>query len=186
MESIKSFPNLETGNLFLRELTQKDVEFYFQHFNKPEIVIGTCFPGPATIDIARREFERFIRGPWVNNTGLRWGIMVKDEMKLVGTCGYYDWVHDAMRAEVGYDLDPFYWGKGIMTEALTSVIKYGLEAMNLNRVQALIDSYNERSMRLVERLGFKKEGVLRQRSIFKGEFRDDVCFSLLKRDWYKR
>jgi hypothetical protein len=63
MESLKSFPNLETDNLYLRELTQKDVEFYFQHFNKPEIVIGTCFPGPATIDIARREFERFIRGP---------------------------------------------------------------------------------------------------------------------------
>jgi ribosomal-protein-alanine N-acetyltransferase len=112
--------------------------------------------------------------------------MVKDEMKLVGICGYYDWAHDAMRAEIGYDLDPVYWGKGIMTEALTAVIKYGLEAMNLNRVQALIDSHNERSMRLVERLGFKKEGVLRQRSIFEGEFRDDVCFSLLKRDWNKR
>ena len=167
-------------------MTHNDLEIYYNHFNKPEIVIGTCFPGPASLDIARREFEKFIRGPWINNTGLRWGIMMKNETKLVGTCGFYDWNHDSKRAEIGYDLDPAYWGKGIMTEALTEIINYSIEKMDLNRIQAIIDSYNLRSMRLVERLGFKKEGVFRQRSYFNGEFHDDVCFALLKKDWIKR
>jgi len=57
--------------------------------------------------------------------------------------------------------------------------------MRLNRVQAIIDSRNVRSMKLVRRLGFMKEGVLRQRSYFNGQFRDDVCFSLLKKEWTK-
>jgi ribosomal-protein-alanine N-acetyltransferase len=73
-----------------------------------------------------------------------------------------------------------------MTEALCAVLKYGFEKMKLNRIQALIDSNNTRSMNLVRRLGFRKEGVLRQRSCFKGRFLDDVMFSLLKTEWKKR
>jgi len=82
-------------------------------------------------------------------------------------------------------LDPVYWGQGIMTETLSAVLKYEFERMNLNRIQATIDSENTRSMKLAQRLGFKKEGVLRQRSYFNGQFRDDVCFSLLKEEWTK-
>jgi ribosomal-protein-alanine N-acetyltransferase len=70
-----------------------------------------------------------------------------------------------------------------MTEALHAVIRYGFEKMRLNRVQAIIDSENTFSIKLVHRLGFKNEGVLRQRSYFKGQFRDDACFSLLKEEW---
>ena len=108
---------------------------------------------------------------------------MKADHELMGTCGYYDWNKTVRRAEIGYDLNPTYWGRGIMTEALHAVLKHGFEEMDLNRIQAIIDSKNTRSMKLVKRLGFKKEGVLRQRSFFNGEFRDDVCFSLLKREW---
>ncbi|MFQ5758897.1 MAG: GNAT family N-acetyltransferase, partial [Candidatus Bathyarchaeia archaeon] len=82
-------------------------------------------------------------------------------------------------------LNPAYWGQGIMTEALRAVLKHGFEKMELNRIQAIIDSKNTRSLKLVHRLGFKKEGVLRQRSYFNGQFLDDVCFSLLKKEWTK-
>jgi len=57
--------------------------------------------------------------------------------------------------------------------------------MGLNRVQAIIDAENVRSIKLIERLGFKKEGVFRQNSYFRGRFRDEVCFSLLKEEWTK-
>lgn len=70
-----------------------------------------------------------------------------------------------------------------MTEALRAMLGYGFEKMELNRIQAIIDSENTRSIRLVQRLGFKKEGVLRQNSYFNGQFRDDVIFSLLKKEW---
>ena len=70
-----------------------------------------------------------------------------------------------------------------MTEALRVILEYGFKEMGLNRIQAIIDSKNIRSINLIQRLGFKKEGVFRQRSYFRGQFLDDVCFSILRKEW---
>ena len=183
MEEFGKFPQLETDKLIPREMTLDDVKFYFHHFNKDEVVEGCCFPGPKSLEAAKEELELYCIKPLKENRGIRWGISRKSGNGLIGTCGYYDWDKTAHRAEIGYDLDPAYWGQGIMTEALHIVLKYGFEEMRLNRIQAIIDSENARSFRLVQRLGFKKEGVFRQRSYFNGQFRDDVCFSLLKKEW---
>ena len=185
MEEFREFPRLETDRLVLREMTLDDVAFYFRHFNNNKVVEGCCFPGPKSLDAAREELELYCIRPFRENRGIRWGVVRREGNSLIGTCGYYDWNKAACRAEIGYDLDPAHWGQGIMTEALCAVLKYGFERMRLNRVQAIIDSRNVRSMKLVGRLGFKKEGVLRQRSYFNGQFRDDVCFSLLKKEWTK-
>lgn len=185
LEAFGAFPQLKTDRLILREMTLDDVEFYFRHFNNEKIVEGSCFPGPGSLEAARAELERYCITPFKENRGIRWGLVRKGCDELIGTCGYYDWNKTARRAEIGYDLAPSYWGHGIMAEALRAVLKYGFEKMELNRIQAIIDSKNVRSMKLVNRLGFKKEGVLRQRSYFNGQFRDDVIFSLLKKEWMK-
>jgi ribosomal-protein-alanine N-acetyltransferase len=177
------FPQLETDKLILRELTLDDVGFYFCHFNINEIVKGCCFPGPRSIDAAREELEMFCINPFKEDRGIRWGIVMKGTNELIGTCGYTHWSKNVRRGEIGYDLNPAYWGQGIMTEALRAVLRYGFEKMDLNRIQAVIDSENVRSQKLVQRLGFKKEGVLRQNSVFKGQFRDDACYSLLREEW---
>jgi ribosomal-protein-alanine N-acetyltransferase len=70
-----------------------------------------------------------------------------------------------------------------MTEALRVVLAYGFQKMRLNRIQAIIDSENGRSLKLVQRLRFKKEEVLRQRRYVNGQFLDDICFSLLRKEW---
>ncbi len=183
MEESEEFPQLETNRLILREMTYNDLEFYFRHFNNAKIVEGSCFPGPKDLEAAKEELERYCIKPFKENKGIRWGIIRKGDNELIGTCGYYDWHKTVRRAEIGYDLDPAYWGQGLMTEALRAVLQYGFEKMNLNRIQAIIDSRNTRSLNLVHRLGFKKEGVLRQNSYFDGQFRDDVCFSLLRKEW---
>lgn len=185
MEKFGEFPQLETDRLILREMTLDDVEFYFRHFNNDKIVEGSCFPGPKSLEAAKQELELYCIKPFKENRGIRWGMAKKVGNELIGTCGYYDWNKAAQRAEIGYDLTPAHWGQGIMTEALLAVLKHGFEKMSLNRIQAIIDSKNIRSLKLVHRLGFKKEGVLRQRSYFNGQFRDDVCFSLLKKEWTK-
>ena len=183
MENRREFPQLETDRLTLREMTLADAEFYFRHFNNDKIVEGCCFPGPKSLEAAKKELELYCIKPYQENRGIRWGIVKKEDDELIGTCGFYDWNTTARRAETGYDLEPAYWGRGVMTEAMRAVLEYGYEKMGLNRIQAIIDSENTRSMRLVQRLGFKKEGVLRQRSYFNGEFRDDVVFSLLRKEW---
>jgi ribosomal-protein-alanine N-acetyltransferase len=183
MEEFGEFPQLETDRLTLREMTLDDVEFYFRHFNNDKIVEGSCFPGPKSLEAAREELELYCIKSFKENRGIRWGLVRKGSNELIGTCGYYDWNKTVRRAEIGYDLDPAYWGQGIMTEALRAVLRYGFEKMGLNRIQAIIDSGNTRSLKLVHRLGFQNEGVLRQRSYFNGQFLDDVCSSLLKKEW---
>ncbi|TET24171.1 MAG: N-acetyltransferase [Candidatus Bathyarchaeum sp.] len=185
MEEFGEFPQLETDRLILREMTLDDVEFYFRHFNNDKVVEGCCFPGPKTLEAAKEELERYCIKPFKENRGIRWGLVRKGGSELIGTCSYYDWIKAARRAEIGYDLDPTYWGQGIITEALRAVLKYGFEKIGLNRIQAIIDSKNTSSLKLVHRLGFKKEGVFRERSYFNGQFRDDVCLSLLRKEWTK-
>lgn len=185
MEEFGEFPQQETGRLILRQMTLDDVDFYFHHFNNDKVIEGCCFPGPKSLEAAREELERYCIKPFKENRGIRWGIVRKGGSELIGTCGYYDWIKPARRAEIGYDLDPAYWRQGIMTEALRAVLEYGFGKMGLNRIQAIIDSKNTRSLKLVHRVGFKTEGVLRQRSYFRGQFRDDVCFSLLRKEWTK-
>jgi ribosomal-protein-alanine N-acetyltransferase len=70
-----------------------------------------------------------------------------------------------------------------MTEALRAVLKYGFESMDLGKIQAIIDSEDARSQKLVLRLGFKKESVLPQNSVFEGQPRDEVRYSLLMKEW---
>jgi len=84
---------------------------------------------------------------------------------------------------LGYDLCPPYWGKGYMTEALTKLITTGFADMGLNRIQAFIDVRNTRSVNLASRLGFKNEGIARDKHLFCGKYYDHYCFSLLKREW---
>jgi ribosomal-protein-alanine N-acetyltransferase len=177
------FPQLETDRLVLRELTLDDAEFYFRHFNITEIVKGCCFPGPKSLDAAREELELYCINPFKENSGIRWGIVMKGNNELIGTCGFTHWWKNEHRGEIGYDLNPAYWRQGIMTEALNAILKYGFESMDLNKIQALIDSENVRSQKLILRLGFKKQSVLPQNSVFEGQPRDEVCFSLMREEW---
>ncbi len=182
MEKTK-FPELETERLVLRQITMDDLDFYMKHFSKREIVEGSGFPAPENEESARGELLRYIINLYNEGGGFRWGISERGQARLIGTCGFYAWDKDAKKAQIGYDLDPEFWGKGIMKEALSEMFKFGFEEMKLNRIQCLIMPENRRSIGLVRSLGFKEEGLLRENSIFEGRFRDDVAFSLLKKEW---
>ena len=181
------FPELRTERLRLREMTLDDLDWYIEHFSLPEIVKGTAYPGPESRGAARKEFQTYILDIWNQNTGLRWGIEIEGEAGLLGSAGLFKWEADPhRRAELGYDLNPAYWGKGIMTEALEAVIEYGFDVMDLNRITLLALAYNERSCRLARKLGFVEEGVMRENTFVDGRFVDDVLFALLRSDWRGR
>jgi ribosomal-protein-alanine N-acetyltransferase len=178
------FPRLETERLVLRRMTLDDLGFYFEHFSRKEVVEGQGFPAPENMGAAKEELEMYCIKNFEQNTGIRWGITFKGRKGLIGTCGVYKWVkEDGYSAEMGYDLDPEYWGMGIMTEALEVIIRYAFETMRLHRIEVRVMPHNKRSMRLLKRLGFKKEGVLREHKYMMGEFQTDVVFSMLEQEW---
>ena len=186
-EAFREFPVLKTKRLILRQPTMKDVEWYYEYFSRPEIVWGGGEPGPKNMSAARKEFMKYLIDLYRKRRGFRWIITLKEEGRPIGTLGFYKWVPSASyQAEMGYDLEKEHWGEGIMTEAMKAVVSFGFEKMELNRIEVYVMPRNKRSIRMISNLGFKREGLLRQRFFDEfGNYADDILFSMLRSDWLK-
>ncbi len=178
----KEFPRLETERLILREMTLSDKEDIFRNFSD-ENVTTYFYMNPFTAVEESENIIKRARDLFEQENGIQWGIVLKDGKTLIGTCGYETWIKENFRGELGYDLRRSYWGKGIMSEALRAVIQFGFEKMELNRIEVTTRSDNMRSINMLCRLGFQKEGVIREAVYWKGKFYDQVLFSLLKKEW---
>ena len=89
------------------------------------------------------------------------------------------------RAEIGYMLSHNHWGKGIAAEAAGAVLIYGFETLGLNKIFATCDVRNTRSWRVMEKLGMKREGLLRNHLKWRGEFLDEYYYGILRSEWGK-
>jgi ribosomal-protein-alanine N-acetyltransferase len=176
------FPSLETERLILRQLTHEDVDFVFRHFSDSAVTQYLMDEPPVTEYAQAQEIIQFYSES-AGKTHNRWVMIRKSDHQPIGTCGYHKWARRYFRAEIGYDLGPGFWGQGYMTEALRAVISNGFERMGLNRIEALVYVENDRSIRLLQRLGFKQEGMLRDYYYLDGEFYDHYLFALLHGEW---
>ncbi|WP_422660578.1 GNAT family N-acetyltransferase [Paenibacillus sp. EC2-1] len=114
--------------------------------------------------------------------GIRWGITLRSEDRVIGTCGFFNWSKKHYKAEIGYELSPEYWSRGYMTEVLESAIDFGFKDLGFNRIQALIHPENVKSRGLLEKSGFTEEGLLNEYYFKKNRFVDAVIFSKLKKE----
>lgn len=105
---------------------------------------------------------------------------------LIGTVSLFAFDIASQRAEIGYMLAPRAWGRGLMHEALQALVAYAFGPLGLRRLEADIDPRNERSARVLERLGFVREGLLRERWMVAGEVSDSALYGLLAREWAPR
>ena len=177
------FPLLETENLILRRLSPSDAPAVLRIFG--DDAVTRYYDLDTFTDLAQADdlIERFERR-FAHQIGIRWGLTHKSAPdEIIGTCGYNIWFQDHYRAVVGYDLASAYWRRGIMSEALRQVVHFGFVEMGLNRIETPVFQDNVASRRLLEKLGFCEEGVLREYEFLKGHFIDLVMYSLLKKDW---
>lgn len=182
MQETRVFDDLQSARLSLRRLQVDDAPFVLRHFSDVDVCRYLYDAEPFT----SLEEALALIGHYDNRADgdhNRWGIVLKDAGTLMGTCGYHFWDRDNRSAEIGYDLGPAYWGHGYMAEALKAALCHGFEIMLLNRVQAFVALENDRSSRLLERLGFAREGTVREKHLFRGRYHDHYCFSLLRREW---
>ncbi|HTK11144.1 MAG TPA: GNAT family N-acetyltransferase [Ktedonobacteraceae bacterium] len=170
------FPVLETRRLLLREMQLEDIRSLFAVLSDLEVVrfYDTPFTQLEQVERAiERHHFRFLHGD-----GLRWGITLKDEQKVIGNCGYA-WDKDNHFAVLSYVLGRPYWGQGIMTEALGAIIHYGFEQYQLHRIEADVALPNIGSMRVLQKLGFREEGLRKERFFAEGRYYDEKLFALL-------
>src|SRR5690606_28236780 len=132
-----------------------------------------------TIDDALDEISWY-KSIFEKRTGIRWGITLKNQGEVIGSCGFLNLVSQHYRSKIGVELSREHWRKGIASEAFEAVIRHGFEQMNLHRIEALIEPPNIPSQKLAERHGFIREGLLRSYEYTCGKFDDLYIYALLK------
>ncbi|MFC4321241.1 GNAT family N-acetyltransferase [Litchfieldia salsa] len=175
------FPTLETERLILREISKDDVKGVYSCFSN-ELV--TRFYGQETLESMEQAeaFVDFFAKSYKEKRGIRWGIEVKGLPGIIGTIGFNAWSPKHKRAELGYEIHPDHWRKGFTSEAVTKVIEYGFTDFGLTRIGAVVFIDNEASIKLLTKVGFQKEGILRDYMYQNGEAYDTYVYSLLKRN----
>ena len=174
--------HLPTSRLLLRPLRPADAPFVLALFSDAGFMkFGTTAPF-VSIDEADALVERD-RQAMVAGERIRLGIERIADGALIGICTLFDLDTQSRKAEIGYGLLTPARGQGYMHEALLALLAYGFSELGLNRVQAEIDPHNIDSARSLQRLGFVKEGQLRESCIVNGVLSDSALFGLLRREW---
>lgn len=179
-----TFPLLETDRLILRRVTSDDANSMLTYLSDADVMKYMGLEPFRSIEEALDEISWY-ESIFENGTGIRWGISLKGQGEIVGSCGFLNRVAKHSRAEIGFELHKEYWGKGIASEAIASVVSYGFEQMNLQRIEALIELENTSSQKAVERQGFMREGLLRSYEYTCGKFDDLYMYSIVKPDYVR-
>jgi RimJ/RimL family protein N-acetyltransferase len=173
---------LRTKRLLLRPLGEADVPSLFEAFSDPRVMRYWSTPPWSSMDAAHALVERDLKA-MASGEYVRLAIERLEDGRLLGNCTLFRIDGQCRRAEIGYGLAYFAWGNGYMHEALLELLEFGFSELKLNRVEADIDPRNEPSARSLERLGFRKEGYLRERWIVGAEVSDSALYGLLLSDW---
>ncbi|MGF6352315.1 ribosomal-protein-alanine N-acetyltransferase [Paenibacillus sp. 4624] len=176
-----TFPQIETERFVLRAATDRDSGDLLALYSD-ETVVEYMPLDPFESEQDALDEMSWYRKIFKEQTGLRWMIEDKQSHRVIGTCGYLGYEEGHHRAEIGYDLLSSCWGKGVMTEVARAVLEFGFNQMQLNKIEAKVDPGNEASIRLLYKLGFQQEGLLRQHEFEKGRYVDLALFSKLQSD----
>lgn len=175
-------PRIETQRLVIRRITMADVGDIYEYGRDPEVARHVLWDAYQSVGEAKT-YVKYVQRQYRLNEPASWGIELKATGRLIGTIGFMWWNQEYRSAEVGYSLSHAYWNQGLMTEALRAVVHFGFEEMNLNRIEAQHETTNPASGRVMEKIGMKKEGVLRQRLRNKGKYVDVALYAVLRGEW---
>jgi RimJ/RimL family protein N-acetyltransferase len=174
-------PVLRTGRLVLRQVTESDGEGLYAIFADDQVTEHYAWEAFTDVSeghaLAVRTAEQFRL-----RQAIRWGLVLPGSPGIVGTCGYTRWDQENHFAVLGYDLVRSCWHRGLMSEAVSAVLRFGFEEMALHRVEATVLAGNDASAAVLGRAGFRREGVLRGRFLKREVFRDVWMFGLVRAD----
>lgn len=173
------FPVIETERLQLRELLEADAVSVFAVFQSPEVTKFYDVETMTEVASAAAMIAR-LRQRYAERGGIRWAVIDREHENFVGTIGINSINVFAHKAVVGYEISRASWGRGFATEALRSVVKFCHDYVELNRIEAAVMHGNEASVRVLQRIGFAEEGVMRAYGYWKGAYHDLRIFSVLR------
>lgn len=179
-----TIPILHSKRLTLSPIEEEDAKYYFSFCSNPEVMRPWGMKVHQSLQ-ETKELILFLDEEFKKKQMIRWGIRELGSLVLIGDIGFWRFVNPRSRAEIGAKLAPQYWNKSYMTEAMSTVIVYGFQIMKLNSIEGNIDPENKSSIRLVEKLGFERDGYIKEHSFctFREKFVDTLLYSLRASQW---
>lgn len=178
----ESLPTIAAGRVSLRWMSEGDIDALYTIFSNLEVMRYWSFPAIPDRNAATVMLKEIHDG-FKSRALLQWGIARHTDDAIIGTVTLYNLGLDHRRAEIGYALGRAHWGQGYMQEALHALLGFAFGVLDLHRMEADVDPRNTASIRTLERLGFQREGYLRERWQVSGEIQDAFFYGLLRPEW---
>jgi ribosomal-protein-alanine N-acetyltransferase len=181
MSLFDPFPALETPRLLLRSVVPDDAAEMFRIGADPRVARFTGKAAPASIEVIRAKIDTMLAQLRAEE-GITWVLTERAGGAYLGTAGLWRWDKPNARAEIGYGIDPRAWGRGLTPEALAPIVRFGFERLALHSVEAQLHPDNQASIRVLEKLGFRREAHLRENHCNQGVFEDTLVYARLVTD----
>lgn len=181
---VEKYPVLLTERLRLRPLKLDDVSDVFEYASNPVIATYTVWEPHKTIQDSTL-FVQSVLNQYEKVGMAAYGVELKAEARIIGTCGFIMYDELNHKAELAYALSPKYWGKGFALEAAEVWVQFGFEQLGLNRIEAGCHAENDSSERVMKRIGMRYEGTLRKDMFVKGAYRDTKVYAILREEYKK-
>ena len=175
-------PTLHTGRLRLRPVADADADALWALHSSAQVLRYWDSP-PWTEPERAGRFVATCRRMAEDGSGARPVIERASDGAFLGWCALVRWNPDHRSASLGYVLGEAAWGNGYATEAAGALLRWAFDTLDLNRVQAEVDTRNAASARVLEKLGFVREGTLREDCVVNGEVSSSWVYGLLRREW---
>jgi len=185
MDLTKIPRRLNAGDLHLRPSNATDAESMFAMLSDPQSMKYWSDQPITDLDAAVEVLNKDLESDAQGNS-MCWAVCLNGQDKMIGKCILFQYSEQNHRAEIGYILSREYWRQGLMHQALGAVIDFAFNTLELHRIEADVDTKNTGSLGLLEKLGFSREGLFRERWRVYDEWQDSVMFGLLKQDWQTR
>jgi ribosomal-protein-alanine N-acetyltransferase len=175
-------PTLHTARLRLRPFADGDADALFALHSNPDVL--RYWDAPPWTDHSRAvRFLATCQEIAEEGSGARLAVERVADGSFLGWCGLSQWNPVYRSASLGYCLGEAAWGQGYATEAAHALLRWAYDTWDLNRVQAEADTRNVASARVLEKLGFVREGTLREDCVVNGDVSDSWVYGLLRREW---
>ena len=180
-----NIPTLETERFILRKITLDDTDDMFE-YAKNSAVTKYLTWSPHPDKAYTFEYISYLQNRYKTGDFFDFAIVYKNSGKMIGTCGFTRFFFPHNGAEIGYVLNPDYFGNGIATEVVGRIIKYGFENLALERIEGKFMIENEASRRVMEKNGMIFEGVRRKGMLIKGIYRNIGTCAIIKEDFFEK
>lgn len=166
------FPVLDLGKIILRNIKQSDAQQYFDYMSRAEIKKTIAKEHiPQTFNESLNELK-YWSGLFTQKSSIYWAIALTNTNEIIGTIGFNIISFLNESADISYDLNPNYWGKGFMSKSIISILDFADNNLELSNIRATVITDNSRSIKILEKNNFKQKELMKNYEIVNGKNRD--------------